>query len=79
MEDERLEPELPSVAGSEGLPGLPQEDVSITQKKMEDGLRAVCSSWLAKLKQAAKHKQPFTDDATEAMNFYDGSNNWFLA
>lgn len=77
MEDERLEPELPSVAGSEGLPGLPQEDVSITQKKMEDGLRAVCSSWLAKLKQAAKHKQPFTDDATEAMNFYDGSNNWF--
>jgi hypothetical protein len=44
---------------------------------MEDALRAISTSWLSKLKQAEKHKKPFTDDAKEGMNFFDGSGDWF--
>lgn len=76
MIDENLQPELP-MDGADPLAAVPTEDVSITKKKMEDGLRAISTSWLAKLKQAQKHKRPFTDDAIEAMNFFDGQSNWF--
>ena len=76
MIDENLQPELPA-EGGDPLADVPFEDAAITQKKMEDGLRAISTSWLSKLKQAQKHKRPFTDDAIEAMNFFDGTNNWF--
>jgi hypothetical protein len=44
---------------------------------MEDALRAISTSWLSKLKQAQKHKKPFSDDAKECMNFFDGHGDWF--
>jgi hypothetical protein len=76
MFNENLQPELPS-EGSEGGPfEAPPQDV-IPQKQMEDALRAISTSWLSKLKQAEKHKKPFTDDAKEGMNFFDGSGDWF--
>ena len=74
--DETLQPELPT-EGGDPLADVPFEDAAITKKKMEDGLRAISTSWLSKLKQAQKHKRPFTDDAIEAMNFFDGHSNWF--
>ena len=67
----------PSTDASEdgGLPEIPEEEVG--QKRMEDALRSVATSWLSKIKQAEKHKRPFTEDAREAMNFFDGSGDWF--
>ena len=43
-----------------------------------DGGRSACDQpgWISKLKTAQKHK-PFSDDAKEAMNFFDGHGNWF--
>jgi len=72
--EEPLQPEM-SLEGSLGLPEAPEDSVS--QKKMEDALRAIATSWLSKLSQARKHKKPFTDDAAEAMNFFDGQGDWF--
>jgi hypothetical protein len=57
------------------LPELPEDQIG--PRKMEDALRSVATSWLAKIKQAEKHKRPFTEDAKEAMNFFDGSGDWF--
>lgn len=57
------------------LPALPEEQIG--QKRMEDALRSVATSWMAKLKQAEKHKRPFSEDAKEAMNFFDGGGDWF--
>ena len=39
-------------------------------------LRQITATWVKKLEQAIKYKKPFADDAKEAMNFYDGENNW---
>ena len=39
-------------------------------------LRQITATWIKKLEQALKYKKPFADDAKEAMNFYDGENNW---
>ena len=39
-------------------------------------LRQITATWVKKLEQALKYKKPFADDAKEAMNFYDGENNW---
>lgn len=75
MEDESLSPELSMDAAAGPLPEVP--DDAISQKKMEDALRAISQSWLSKLKQAEKHKRPFSEDAKEAMNFFDGGDNWF--
>ncbi len=71
MIDENLEPVIPTL-GDEPLEDVPFEEAAITQKKMQDALRAVSTSWLAKLKQSQKHKKQFSDDAREAMNFFDG-------
>jgi hypothetical protein len=74
--DENLYPELPS-EGSDGGPfEAPPQDI-IPQKRMEDALRAISTSWLSKLKQAQKHKKPFSDDSKECMNFFDGHGDWF--
>ena len=74
--NENLYPELPSEGSESGPFEAPTPDV-IPQKRMEDALRAISTSWLSKLKQAEKHKKPFTDDAKEGMNFFDGSGDWF--
>jgi hypothetical protein len=76
MFNENLQPELPSEGSDAGQFEAPPPDV-IPQKRMEDALRAISTSWLSKLKQAEKHKKPFNDDAKEGMNFFDGSGDWF--
>jgi hypothetical protein len=72
---DELAPELPAEGAEGGLPPLPDE--SISQKKMEDALRSIATSWLAKIKQAEKHARPFREDAKECMNFFDGHGDWF--
>ena len=39
-------------------------------------LRQIASTWVKKLKAAEKYKKPFSDDAKEASQFYDGEHNW---
>ena len=43
----------------------------------EDVLRSIARSWLKKVELAQKHKRPFSEDAREAMDFFDGPHNWF--
>lgn len=73
--EEALSPEISLDAAAGPLPEVPEEGIS--QKKMEDALRAISQSWLSKLKSAEKHKRPFSEDAKEAMNFFDGTGDWF--
>lgn len=74
-QDSTLPPELPVDEQDGGLPPIPDELES--QKQLEDALRAITKSWLSKLSQARKHKQPFTTDAQECMSFFDGHADWF--
>lgn len=39
-------------------------------------LRQCVSTWIKKLKNAEKYKKPFSDDAKEASQFFDGDHNW---
>ena len=39
-------------------------------------LRQIVNTWVKKLKAAEKYKKPFSDDAKEASQFYDGDHNW---
>ena len=39
-------------------------------------LRQIAATWVKKLRAAEKYKKPFTDDAKEASQFYDGEHNW---
>jgi hypothetical protein len=50
---------------------MPQNDTG------EDVLKGIAQSWLKKVELGLKHKRPFTDDAREAMDFFDGPHNWF--
>lgn len=43
----------------------------------EDALRAIAAGWLKKIELSLKHKKPFSEDAKEAMCFFDGPHNWF--
>ena len=43
----------------------------------EDVLKGIAQSWLKKIELGLKHKRPFTEDAREAMDFFDGPHNWF--
>jgi hypothetical protein len=43
----------------------------------EDALRAIAQGWLKKIELSLKHKRPFSEDAHEAMQFFDGPHNWF--
>lgn len=43
----------------------------------EDALKAITQGWLKKIELSLKHKKPFSEDAREAMSFYDGPHNWF--
>lgn len=43
----------------------------------EDALRTIAAGWLKKIELSLKHKRPFSDDAREAMSFFDGPHNWF--
>lgn len=58
-----------------GLPPLPED--GINQKLMEDALRSVATSWLEKIKASETHKRPFSMDAQEARDFFDGAADWF--
>jgi hypothetical protein len=66
-----------SADASEAGPLEAPPEEAITQRKMEDALRAISQSWLSKINQSQRHKKPFTDDAREAMNFFDGHGDWF--
>ena len=39
-------------------------------------LRQVVNTWVKKLKAAQEYKKPFTEDAKEASQFFDGEHNW---
>lgn len=39
-------------------------------------LRQVVNTWTKKLKAAQEYKKPFSEDAKEASQFYDGEHNW---
>ncbi len=39
-------------------------------------LRQIVSTWTKKIEAAIKYKRPFTDDAREAANFFDGDHNF---
>ena len=43
----------------------------------EDALKALAAGWLKKIQLSLKHKRPFSEDAREAMSFFDGPHNWF--
>lgn len=42
----------------------------------KDPLRQLVSTWVKKLKAAYEYKKPFSEDAREASNFFDGQTNW---
>jgi len=71
--------DIPAIStdAAEAGPFEAPPDEEISQRRMEDALRAVTASWLSKIKQSQKHKKPFSDDAKEAMNFFDGHGDWF--
>jgi hypothetical protein len=74
--DEALSPDLPLAGGDPSMFEEPPVE-AYTEKQMQDALRSVSTGWLSKLKQAEKHKRPFTEDARESMNFFDGGGDWF--
>lgn len=39
-------------------------------------LRQIVSTWVKKIEAAQKYKRPFTEDAKEAANFFDGDHNF---
>lgn len=39
-------------------------------------LRQIVSTWVKKIEAAIKYKRPFTEDAREAANFFDGEHNF---
>ena len=39
-------------------------------------LRQVVATWVKKLKAAQDYKKPFSEDAKEASQFFDGDHNW---
>jgi len=39
-------------------------------------LRQIVSTWIKKIEAAIKYKKPFTEDAKEAANFFDGEHNF---
>ena len=43
----------------------------------QDTLRSIATGWLKKIELSLKHKRPFSEDAREAMDFFDGPHNWF--
>lgn len=53
------------------------ENAFATGQTGEDVLRAITRSWIKKIELAVKHKRPFAEDASEAMDFFDGPQNWF--
>ena len=49
----------------------------MSSEQPEDILRGIAQGWLKKIELSLKHKRPFTEDAAEAMSFFDGPHNWF--
>ena len=48
-----------------------------TTEDVPEVLKSIAHGWLKKIELSLKHKRPFTEDAREAMNFFDGPHNWF--
>lgn len=48
----------------------------MAKSSTKDPLRQLVSTWVKKLKAAVEYKKPFSDDAKEASNFFDGQTNW---
>lgn len=42
----------------------------------KDPLRQLVNTWVKKLNAAIDYKKPFSEDAKEASNFFDGATNW---
>ena len=76
MDFANADPELPLSAGDPSVLADPPPDL-LTQQQCEDALRSVATGWLKKIEVAQKHKRPFTEDAREAMQFFDGASNFF--
>lgn len=49
----------------------------MANEQPEDILKSIARGWLKKIELAKKHKRPFSEDAREAMDFFDGPQNWF--
>lgn len=49
----------------------------MASEQPDDILRGIAQGWLKKIELSLKHKRPFTEDAAEAMSFFDGPHNWF--
>lgn len=46
------------------------------QLPADSPLRQITETWIKKIEQGLRYKKPFSDDAREAMNFFDGPHNW---
>lgn len=46
------------------------------QLPADSPLRQITETWVKKIEQGLRYKRPFSEDAREAMNFFDGPHNW---
>jgi|694.fasta_scaffold91288_2 hypothetical protein len=76
MSEANIDPDVPMSGGDPSQLADPPPDV-VPQRQMEDALRSISTGWLRKLELARKAKKAFSDDAKEAMNFFDGGENFF--
>lgn len=76
MSEANIDPDVPMSGGDPSQLADPPPDV-VPQRQMEDALRSISTGWLKKLELARKAKKAFSDDAKEAMNFFDGGENFF--
>lgn len=51
--------------------------MELPSEEVPDVLKAIAQGWLKKIELSLKHKRPFSEDAKEAMCFFDGPHNWF--
>ena len=50
--------------------------MSQTKLDASNPLKQIVSTWVKKIEAAQRYKRPFTEDAKEAANFFDGEHNW---
>ena len=66
-------PETPESIIRADVMAYPSQD---TSTRMDHPLRALCTSWLEKIRLAAEFKKKkFQEDADEAMQFYNGPHD----
>jgi hypothetical protein len=59
------------------LEDLDESPFAAPSEDGEEVLKSIARGWLKKIELSLKHKRPFTEDAREAMDFFDGPQNWF--